>query len=183
MVLSGHFHPHRLLLHRAPSSWWGLFGIDINTSILVTALLGGLLARGRDGIGPVPSSWARPVSSVSGGPDRRLGLDAAVEPVKLTVLRIRLSLPWYAAFLGYPIDGLWYWCADQTIVQRVLGAKDERNARLGPLFAGFIKILPVFLFVLPGPRIAYGLVRQGALPAPGRARPTSIRFSLDLPRG
>jgi len=94
-------------------------------------------------------------------------LTAAVEPVKLTILRTASetpSLPWYSVFLGYPIIGLWYWCADQTIVQRVLGAKDERNARIGPLFTGFIKILPVFLFVLPG-LIADGLIRQGKLPA------------------
>lgn len=52
--------------------------------------------------------------------------------------------------LGYPVLGIWYWCADQTIVQRVLGARDENHARVGPLFAALIKILPVFLFVLPG---------------------------------
>ena len=46
--------------------------------------------------------------------------------------------------------GIWYWCCDQTIVQRVLAAKDDKNARLGPLFCAFLKILPVFLFVLPG---------------------------------
>jgi SSS family solute:Na+ symporter len=93
------------------------------------------------------------------------------------------SLPWYAVFLGYPVIGLWYWCADQTIVQRVLGARDERHARLGPLFAGFIKILPVFLFVLPG-LIAYGLVRQGALPAPeSTADVYSLLINAILPAG
>jgi solute:Na+ symporter, SSS family len=60
------------------------------------------------------------------------------------------GLPWYSILLGYPVIGIWYWCCDQTIVQRVLAAKDEKNARLGPLFCAFIKILPVFLFVLPG---------------------------------
>lgn len=60
------------------------------------------------------------------------------------------GLPWYSIMLGYPVIGIWYWCCDQTIVQRVLAAKDEKNARLGPLFCAFIKILPVFLFVLPG---------------------------------
>ena len=72
------------------------------------------------------------------------------------------DLPWYSVLLGYPVLGLWYWCADQTIVQRVLGAKDENHARLGPLFAGFIKILPVFIFVLPGV-ICLTLVHQGKL--------------------
>ena len=60
------------------------------------------------------------------------------------------GLSWYAVFLGYPVLGIWYWCADQTIVQRVLGAKTQRDAQIGPIFAGFIKILPVFLMVLPG---------------------------------
>jgi solute:Na+ symporter, SSS family len=60
------------------------------------------------------------------------------------------GLPWYSILLGYPVLGIWYWCCDQTIVQRVLAAKDEKNARLGPLFCAFLKIFPVFLFVLPG---------------------------------
>ena len=60
------------------------------------------------------------------------------------------GLAWYSILLGYPVLGIWYWCCDQTIVQRVLAAKDERHARLGPLFCAFLKIWPVFLFVLPG---------------------------------
>jgi SSS family solute:Na+ symporter len=72
------------------------------------------------------------------------------------------GLPWYAVILGYPVLGIWYWCADQTIVQRVLGAKDENHARVGPLFCGFIKILPVFIFVMPG-LFAYALYQTGRL--------------------
>jgi SSS family solute:Na+ symporter len=72
------------------------------------------------------------------------------------------GLPWYAVILGYPVLGIWYWCADQTIVQRVLGAKDENHARVGPLFCGFIKILPVFIFVMPG-LFAYALYQTGHL--------------------
>lgn len=72
------------------------------------------------------------------------------------------GLPWYAVFLGYPVLGIWYWCADQTIVQRVLGAKDENHARMGPIFCGFIKILPVFIFVLPG-LFAFTLAQSGKL--------------------
>ena len=85
--------------------------------------------------------------------------------VKLTVLRGAddpSNLPWYSVLLGYPVIGIWYWCADQTIVQRILGAKDEQHARVGPLFAGFLKILPVFIFVLPG-LMCYTLVQQGKL--------------------
>ena len=57
---------------------------------------------------------------------------------------------WLAVLLGYPILGIWYWCADQTHVQRVLAAKNLKAAQNGPLFAGFLKISPVFLMVLPG---------------------------------
>lgn len=72
------------------------------------------------------------------------------------------GMPWYAVLLGYPVLGIWYWCADQTIVQRVLGARDENHARVGPLFCGFIKILPVFIFVMPG-LFAYALAQTGHL--------------------
>ncbi|MCS7237426.1 MAG: sodium:solute symporter [Thermoguttaceae bacterium] len=94
------------------------------------------------------------------------GLRSAVHPINLTIVRPAsdpTGVTWYAVFLGYPVLGIWYWCTDQTIVQRVLGAKDEHHARLGPLFAGFIKILPVYLFVLPG-IICLGLVQQGKIP-------------------
>jgi len=69
------------------------------------------------------------------------------------------NVPWYSILLGYPVIGIWYWCCDQTIVQRVLAAKDEMHARLGPLFCAFIKILPVFFFVLPGV-LCVALVQQ-----------------------
>lgn len=72
------------------------------------------------------------------------------------------GMPWQAVILGYPILGIWYWCADQTIVQRVLGAKDENHGRIGALFCGFLKILPVFIFVLPG-LFAYTLFKSGQL--------------------
>ena len=58
--------------------------------------------------------------------------------------------PWPAVFLGYPVMGIWFWCTDQTVVQRVLGAKDLRHGQLGIVFAGYLKILPPFLFFLPG---------------------------------
>ncbi len=80
------------------------------------------------------------------------------------------GLPFYAVLLGYPVIGIWYWCCDQTIVQRVLAARDEKQARLGPLFCAFLKILPVFFFVLPGV-ICVALVQQGAFPEGGPANP------------
>src|SRR5215472_797796 len=60
------------------------------------------------------------------------------------------EFPWTGIFFGAPILGIWYWCTDQVIVQRVLSARDEGNAKAGTVFAGFLKILPVFLLVLPG---------------------------------
>jgi len=84
--------------------------------------------------------------------------------IKLSMLRSPAAepqLPWYAILLGYPVLGIWYWCADQTIVQRVLGAKDENHARVGPLFCAALKILPVFIFVLPG-LLFFVLLKRGA---------------------
>lgn len=60
------------------------------------------------------------------------------------------EMPWTGLVFGVPVLGVWYWCTDQVIVQRVLGAKSIDHARSGALFAGALKILPVFLFVLPG---------------------------------
>jgi solute:Na+ symporter, SSS family len=85
-------------------------------------------------------------------------LRSAARPGQLSMLHTHDSagLTWYAVLLGYPVMGIWYWCTDQTIVQRVLGARTSEDAQLGPLLAGFLKILPVFLLVLPGV-IAYVL--------------------------
>ena len=70
------------------------------------------------------------------------------------------GMPWYSVLLGYPVLGIWYWCADQTIVQRVLGAKSENDARVGSIFCGLIKIFPVFIFIVPG-LMLYTAVKQG----------------------
>lgn len=77
--------------------------------------------------------------------------------------------PWTGMLFGAPILGVWYWCTDQFIVQRTLSARDIGNARKGTLFAGFLKLLPVFLFFLPGV-IAFALAQKGML-----------NFSLDNP--
>lgn len=60
------------------------------------------------------------------------------------------SFPWTGIFFGAPILGIWYWCTDQVIVQRVLSAKDIGHARAGTIMAGFLKILPVFMLIVPG---------------------------------
>ena len=94
---------------------------------------------------------------------REIGIDSwaalkeATKPGQLKMLHSQDSAigqsegyTWYAFFLGYPVLGIWYWCTDQTIVQRVLGAKAQVDAQRGALFAGFLKILPVFILILPG---------------------------------
>ena len=82
---------------------------------------------------------------------------SAVKPDQLSLIHpihndrgLMNEFSWLSVLLGYPILGIWYWCADQTIVQRVLGAKNQFHAQHGPIFAGFLKILPVFIMVFPG---------------------------------
>jgi solute:Na+ symporter, SSS family len=86
------------------------------------------------------------------------GLRAALPPSYFHMFRPMSDpeFPWTGIFFGAPILGIWYWCTDQVIVQRVLSAKDEGNAKAATIFAGFLKILPVFILVLPG-LIAYKL--------------------------
>jgi SSS family solute:Na+ symporter len=79
---------------------------------------------------------------------------------------------WYGFVLGFPILGLWYWCTDQTIVQRVLGAETLRDAQHGALFASLLKILPPFFMVLPGV-LAYVLFKD-IIAEPKDALPTLI---------
>src|SRR3989449_2799039 len=82
------------------------------------------------------------------------------------------AFPWTGIFFGAPILGIWYWCTDQVIVQRVLSARDEGHAKAGTIFAGFLKILPVFMLVLPG-IMAYALFRD-QLKTPDFAYPTLV---------
>ncbi len=60
------------------------------------------------------------------------------------------NYPWLGMLFCAPIIGLWYWCTDQYIVQRALGAPNEQQARRGSIFAAFLKLLPVFIFIIPG---------------------------------
>lgn len=92
--------------------------------------------------------------------------------------------PWTGMIFGAPILGVWYWCTDQFIVQRVLSAKDVSNGRAGSIFAGFLKQLPLFIFVVPG-IIAFALASQGLINMgvddPDKALP--IMISDLLPAG
>ncbi|MEA3365977.1 MAG: sodium/solute symporter, partial [Candidatus Hydrogenedentes bacterium] len=154
----------------------GLFGINKMASIVAVSLITGLYTIIGGLMAVVITESVQTVILLAGAAILTAvaysrvggweGMTAVIEARQFTVLRGAddpSGLPWYSVFLGYPVIGIWYWCTDQTIVQRVLGAKDETHARLGPLFAGFIKILPVFIFVLPGLMCA-ALIKQGALP-------------------
>ncbi len=64
--------------------------------------------------------------------------------------------PWLGALIGSAVIGFWYWCTDQFIVQRVLSGKNEKESRRGTIFGAYLKLLPVFLFLIPG-MIAFAL--------------------------
>jgi solute:Na+ symporter, SSS family len=112
-----------------------LVGGAIAVTVLGLAALGGWDAM-RETVGPEFLSMWRP----------------ATDP----------DFPWTGILLGAPILGVWYWCTDQFIVQRVLAARDRDHARRATIFAGFLKLLPLFIFVVPGV-IAYALAQQGRL--------------------
>jgi len=153
-----------------------MFGIDTMQSVIAICLLTGLYTIVGGLLAVVLTESLQTIILLCGAIAITLigltkaggwsGMASSVDPVYLNVMRSAEQLPelpWYAVLLGYPVIGLWYWCADQTIVQRVLGAKNENHARVGPLFAGFIKILPVFIFVMPG-TIGLALIHQSKMP-------------------
>ncbi|HUT95680.1 MAG TPA: sodium:solute symporter [Thermoguttaceae bacterium] len=78
------------------------------------------------------------------------------------------NYPWLGMLFCAPIIGMWYWCTDQYIVQRALGAPNEREARRGTIFASYLKILPVFIFIIPG-MICFALAQSDKAPELQRA--------------
>jgi SSS family solute:Na+ symporter len=110
-------------------------------------------------------------------------LTQAVGPEFLNMWKPRTdtAFPWTGILLGAPILGIWYWCTDQFIVQRVLAANGQGHARRGAIFAGYLKVLPVFIFVLPGVA-AYALAQQGrlALGRPDEALPALVGALLPV---
>jgi len=73
------------------------------------------------------------------------------------------NYPWLGMLFCAPIIGLWYWTTDQYIVQRALGAPNQTEARRGSIAAAFLKLLPVFIFIIPG-IICYAIAKNGILP-------------------
>jgi len=162
-----------LLIHIGISLFAGaavfkeFFGVNIVTSVIIISLvtclystLGGFKAVVfTETVGTVVLlSGAITVTLMaifalpSAGVHSLADLQAAVKPDQLSMVHSsnKDGFAWYAIFLGYPVMGIWYWCTEQTIVQRLLGARTQRDAQNGALFAGVLKILPVFFMVLPG---------------------------------
>jgi Na+/proline symporter len=121
-----------------------------------------------DTMAPASGDWAAVAADLQAARARVLQLqdmnvylssDEPIRTPRLSMLRAEGPYFWLAILLGYPILGVWYWCSDQTIVQRVLGAQSQTSAQHGALFAGLLKILPVFFMVLPG-TIGYVILRD-----------------------
>ena len=136
----------------------GLKAVVMTENIQVCLLLGGAMLVTLLGIKALPGVGVNDVA----------GFKAAVMPGQLNMFQPihdaqghLNGFSWLSVLLGYPILGIWYWCADQTHVQRVLGARSLKDGQNGALFAGFLKISPVFLMVLPG-IIGYVLWQKGA---------------------
>jgi SSS family solute:Na+ symporter len=91
------------------------------------------------------------------------------------------EFPWPGMVIAPPIVGLWYWCTDQYIVQRALAGRDEAQARRGTIFAAYLKLLPFFIFLIPGV-IAYALARTGQieLEAADQAFPVMVKALLPV---
>lgn len=92
------------------------------------------------------------------------------------------NFPWPGVIFGSFIIGFWYWCTDQYIVQRVLSAKGIQAARRGTIFAGYLKMLPVFIFLFPG-MIAFALHAQGKIQIDSADQAFAVLVSELLPSG
>ncbi|MDR2676348.1 MAG: sodium:solute symporter [Opitutaceae bacterium] len=100
------------------------------------------------------------------------GWDELVATIKPAAGRFALwrpntdaNFPWLGVMIASPVIGIWYWCTDQYIVQRALAAKSLRDARRGAIWGGFLKLWPVFIFLIPG-MIGYALHQRGLIHIP-----------------
>jgi solute:Na+ symporter, SSS family len=144
----------------------GLRAVLITDAMQMVVLLGGAIAVTLIGLNAV-GGWNE--LATAAGPEFMTLWKPATDP----------NFPWTGILLGAPILGIWYWCTDQFIVQRVLAARNLSEARRGTVFAGFLKLLPLFIFVIPGV-IAYVLVQQGRLhlDTPDQALPALVATLL-----
>ena len=134
----------------------GLKAIVVTDSIQAVLLLGGCILLTVFAVTKLPAAGIHSFAD----------LKEAVKPEQLSMAHsIRDAngnfneYSWLTLMIGYHVLGIWYWCTDQTIVQKTLGAKDMQNGQLGAVFAGWLKILPLFFMVLPGV-LAYVLFKD-----------------------
>ncbi|MEX0314624.1 MAG: sodium/solute symporter [Allomuricauda sp.] len=155
----------------------GLKAVAVTESIQSVLLLGGSILITVFGLCMLPevgiNSFAEFKSNIKEG---SLSMLRSNEMVKEAG-----GIPWYAVLLGYPVIGIWYWFTDQTIVQRALGSKSERDARIGPMFTAVLKFAPVFFMLLPG-LLAYVLFKDN-IDASGSGQTYSILVKELLPTG
>lgn len=155
----------------------GLKAVAVTETIQSVMLLGGSVLITVFGLYMLPKAGVHDFTDFK----------ASIRPGSLSMLRSDSTvekiggIPWYAVFLGYPILGIWYWFTDQTIVQRTLGAKSEKDARIGPMFTAFLKFTPVFFMLLPG-MFAY-ILFKGKIDAAGGGQTYSILVHELLPVG
>jgi SSS family solute:Na+ symporter len=97
-------------------------------------------------------------------PDGMTGTWSPVKEPTRIAWYFNTNFPWLGMAICAPVIGLWYWCTDQYIVQRALGAPNETVARRGSIFAAFLKLFPVYLFIIPG-LICFALAKSGKIPA------------------
>lgn len=147
----------------------GLRAVLVTDAIQMVVLLGGALAVTLIGLDAV-GGWGE-MTEVAGPEFMELWKPAS-DP----------NFPWTGIVFGAPILGIWYWCTDQFIVQRVLAARDLSQARRATVFAGFLKLLPLFVFVIPGV-IAYVLVQQGRMQLASADQALPMLVGTLLPAG
>jgi len=155
----------------------GLKAVAVTETIQSVMLLGGSILITVFGLSMLPEMGITDLASFK----------EHIKPGSLSMLRSDATvaetggIPWYAVLLGYPVLGIWYWFTDQTIVQRALGSKSEKDARLGPMFTAVLKLAPVFFMLLPG-LLAYVLFKDD-INAAGTEQTFSILVSNLLPIG
>src|SRR5271157_3934504 len=155
----------------------GMRAVAYNDAVQVTVLIGGsalltiygLIALGGWGelrrvCGPEMFNLWKPLipAGVASTWSPVLVKDAAGATVR-EAWYFNSNFPWLGMAICAPVIGLWYWCTDQYIVQRALGAPNEQVARRGSIFAGFLKLFPVYLFIIPG-LICFALAKSGKVP-------------------
>jgi SSS family solute:Na+ symporter len=152
----------------------GMRAVAYNDAVQVIVLIGGSLLLTMYGLSKL-GGWGRMRELVGSDmlnlwkPMTPVGVESTWSPVieqdasgKLVkqAWYFNQQYPWLGMAVCAPIIGMWYWCTDQYIVQRALGAPNEKEARRGSIFAAFLKLAPPYLFIIPG-MICFALAKSG----------------------